>query len=202
MDTKKQAGFAQIIIILLVLALIGGAYYFGTLKTKPNLSFVIPTASPINSLQPTLNPSANWKTYNLNLFSIKLPVEFKQSSTANPVQFLNYMPDQTSGRSYNPVQDKGKLKVEIYTQDSDSLESFIVQQKNNSNEISGPDPKYHTEDLTLDEQPAKLIITSSGSSIAVKHPTQNKVFNIVFGLDFGNYADLSSQILSTFHFLK
>ena len=64
MDIKKQGGFAQIIVILVVLALIGGAYYFGTLKNKPNLSPAVsvqPSSNP--TVKPTTDPTASWKTY-------------------------------------------------------------------------------------------------------------------------------------------
>lgn len=64
---RKNAGFIQIVIILIVLALIGGVYYFETLKNKQsvvsNIPTSTPTTSPISSSKPTTEPTANWKTY-------------------------------------------------------------------------------------------------------------------------------------------
>ena len=70
---KNQKGFIQIIIILVVLAAIAGAYYFGT-KNKQNVVSEVPTASP--TIKPTTDPTANWKTYTTSKLIFKLPTSF------------------------------------------------------------------------------------------------------------------------------
>jgi hypothetical protein len=80
----RQKGFAQILVIIMLLILVGaGAYYFGTKKES---ILLIPTQTPSSiatntptqvtpTTKPTTDPTANWKTY-LNIsanYSIKYP---------------------------------------------------------------------------------------------------------------------------------
>jgi hypothetical protein len=71
---KNSKGFIQIIIIILaIIAIAGGAYYFGT-KNKTT-----PTSNPVASVQPSTNPTTivdpttNWKTFS----DLASGVEFK-----------------------------------------------------------------------------------------------------------------------------
>lgn len=66
----KKKGFSVILMLLgiLILAgsLIAGVYYFGTLKNKPQNSVISQTP------QPTLNETANWKTYTNQTYGVSL----------------------------------------------------------------------------------------------------------------------------------
>jgi hypothetical protein len=75
----KQKGFAPIIILIL-LVLVGGAYYFGITKNKTVPSLVVPvqpSSSPV--AQPIADPTANWKTYTNKEygFTVKYPSDAK-----------------------------------------------------------------------------------------------------------------------------
>ena len=56
----RQKGFAPIIILILLVLVAFGAYYFGTIKNKTILS---PTASVQPSTIPSSDSTVNWKTY-------------------------------------------------------------------------------------------------------------------------------------------
>ncbi len=94
---KNSSGFIQIVMILVVLALIGGAYYFGTLKSKTNVVSEVPTqtSNPIVSTEPvanptakpTVDPTAGWKTY----ANEKMKISLKYPSTSGFQIF--YFPD-------------------------------------------------------------------------------------------------------------
>jgi len=67
---KNSRGFIQIVIILLALVLVAaGAYYFGT----KNKSVQAPTASVQPSANPvaTADPTVNWKTYTNKKYGYK-----------------------------------------------------------------------------------------------------------------------------------
>lgn len=99
----KQRGFAHVLILFLAVALIGGAYYFGTKKSS--LQDTVSKQNPLvySSPQPSGNKSLpdtkpnnsdetlNWKTYTNNgsKFSFKYPGYFESlkdnlPQTANP----------------------------------------------------------------------------------------------------------------------
>ena len=99
----RQKGFAPILIIILVLIAIGGAYYFGT--KKGNI-IPTPTQSPVTvasnapapitpTTKPTTDPTANWKTYENNVYhySFKYPpswavraFQYSDNSTSDPLK--------------------------------------------------------------------------------------------------------------------
>ena len=57
-----RQGFIPVIIILVVLIVLGGVYYLGTLKPE----------QAVESLKSTTDPTANWKTYMNNEFKYQL----------------------------------------------------------------------------------------------------------------------------------
>jgi hypothetical protein len=89
----RQKGFAPILVILLVLIAIGGAYYLGTKKgnilpvstqTPVSVATNISTqASP--TAKPSADPTASWKTYtNAEFgFSVKYPPGMQISASPN-----------------------------------------------------------------------------------------------------------------------
>jgi hypothetical protein len=83
---ENSRGFIQIIVIILaVLVLVAGAYYFGTKnKTVPTpVASAQPSSSLIASPRPTAttDPTANWKTYSFNTFSFKYPESYFVNKT-------------------------------------------------------------------------------------------------------------------------
>jgi hypothetical protein len=78
----KQKGFIPILIVIIIaLVAVAGAYYFGTLKRD---ALPIPTQTPspiatntpiqvLPTTKPTTDPTASWKTYSNGEFSFKYP---------------------------------------------------------------------------------------------------------------------------------
>lgn len=101
-----QKGFAPILIILLIgiaLAAIGGAYYFGTLKSTPlqpiasstpTSASQTPQATPKSTSNPSQNPAdetANWKTHNDTDYNFQYPSDWnvKKNDYLNSTQITN-----------------------------------------------------------------------------------------------------------------
>lgn len=82
----NQKGFAPILIalgIILILGIVGGTYYLGTLKNQQAVSFGNKPQSQNPGVtsqtpQPTPNETANWKTYTDTKygFSLKYPINY------------------------------------------------------------------------------------------------------------------------------
>jgi hypothetical protein len=71
---NKKNGFAPIIILILLVLIAGGAYYFGITKNKTASNPIVsikPSSNPI--VNPTVDPTANWKTYRGKIFQYKYP---------------------------------------------------------------------------------------------------------------------------------
>lgn len=71
-----------VIIILVVLIGFVGVYYLGTLK--PNKVAESSTPTPVTSVEPTADPTANWKTYTNKEHgvSFKYPLDWKLTETS------------------------------------------------------------------------------------------------------------------------
>src|SRR5258708_31420463 len=160
-----------------------------------NQKAVIPTPSVSIIPLPTTDPAitANWKTYTYSLFSIKVPADWHDTSTHNDfAQLVNYDVSTAPGRDFSPNLDKGKLKVEIYTTNTNqNIAAYLSSQGASSNQIP----------ITVSGQPAIWVNSPTHTYVIyVKHPSQQSIINIAFFLDFDNYRDLAKQILSTFTF--
>lgn len=122
---KNQKGFIQVILILVIVVVaIGGAYYFGTFKNKSDLSIAVPTSTPVASNQPiansTVKPSTdstvNWKTYTDpdRTYSIKYPPSWTTKLKCNGgIPNDTYICLESSDLEQNPVPavQKGKLVI-------------------------------------------------------------------------------------------
>jgi hypothetical protein len=96
----NQKGFVPILIIFLVLAAIGGAYYFGTLKSGKQI-FPSPTPqnSPLTDSTPsalptpnqTEDPTAKWNTYTTkdNKFTFKYPSDWTLKDGSGDTDLYN-----------------------------------------------------------------------------------------------------------------
>jgi len=205
---KKSFIWLIILVILLLLASTGVlAYQYYQLKTQT----VNPTPSPQPTLTPLVSPkpsaeaadpTADWETYTYQIFTIKLPSNWSTTGVKNPVQFLNYVPNPKNGGSFNPSTDKGKLKVEIYQNNSpDSLESYLAQQKSSAIEARGKEIDWQeTKEIIAGKEAIRVKTTDPGYTYNFKNISSNTIFSIAFALDFDNYKELSDQILATFKF--
>src|SRR5260221_4002446 len=102
-----ESGFIQIILILvLVFAAIGGAYYFGTVNNKSSSSNMIVTPTPVASTQATSDQTASWKTYTSRC------IFYNKSAQSIEIRFPN---------SWQLVQNKNGTKVSFKT-NNESLE--------------------------------------------------------------------------------
>lgn len=103
----NQKGFAGIFVLVLalVIAVAGGAYYLGRVSTKPQLTKTqqpaqITQTIPSPTISPTPDPTANWKTYinNEYKYSVLYPdfVTFKALGSGNVIFY--YKKDELKSR--------------------------------------------------------------------------------------------------------
>lgn len=133
-----------------------------------------------------------------NEFTITVPPSWHKT----PFQYWNYNAEENLKPStFVPERDKGKLKIDIGTYSSGSLQALISQY---ITPPTDPTDKYFENNLVLDGQPARLIEKESRfgntSAVFVENPTNKHIYVIMFYLDFANYPSLRDQILSSFHF--
>ncbi|MFH1864209.1 MAG: hypothetical protein ABIJ85_04915, partial [bacterium] len=158
----------------------------------------VPTATP----DETANLSRDevlrdWKTYTYDTFLIKLPSGWYTTQLKNPIQFLNYTPPSIGG-DFDPLTDKGKLKIEVYKNKSSlSLREHVDSQKTGPLEL-GP---YSETPIKIDGIEA-VKVTTSNHGFSYYFKGSDFIYSLVFGLDFNNYTNLADQILSTFRFTK
>ncbi len=137
--------------------------------------------------------TSTWKTYAFSGYSIKAPSDWMQSTSSNPIQLLNYDLSKAPGRDFDPKIDKGMLKVEIFSDQTDSdLQSYVKKNQGNA---------AQTAVLVNNQSGIRIKNTYPGFIVYTKHPSKNVIYSIAFLLDFDNYQDLANQLLSTFKFL-
>lgn len=107
----KQKGFAQILIIILLLVVLGGVIYFGTKQGKVTTHAV---QTPVPSATP--DATANWKTYQTrdNSFTMNYPADWIIDDQSKQIDLYNdgkleyqqnitFSKDGYSLNSYNPL---------------------------------------------------------------------------------------------------
>lgn len=217
-EQPKQSNFLVILlsVLLLLSILIAGFFAYQTQKLVKELTVLKnePTPTAIAKVEPTSDPglepepvpleilTKDWKMYTHQMFTIKLPSDWSTTDTKNPIQFLNYVQSPKDGGSFNLSTDKGKVKVEIYQNNTtDSLEKYVSQQKSNAIETRGEEINWQETKAMVDGKEAiRVKTTNPGFTYYVKDVSSNTIFSIAFTLDFDNYDKLSDQILSTFKF--
>lgn len=198
-------------LLFLGLGLLGGYFIASSNKqtASPNSNQTIQTSPKVMQEEPslTMNEMSNWKTFTTTNFSLKLPNEWNQGTSKNPVEFLNYNTSVVEGSHFNATKDKGLLKIEIYTTNNEvkldneqTLKNFVMQEKRNAEEIRGSkDFPWIEKSLTVGDQQAIMVKTDNPGFVVYTLNTKGtKIYSIAFALDFDNYESLANQILSTF----
>lgn len=132
MKNKENAkGFAPILILILLVLIGVGAYYFGT-KNKsvstPVASFQ-PSSSPL--AKPTADPTAGWKTYTNGKVSFKYPESLNLTSSKGTI-FLTAQNIQT-----------GKYPAVMFYS-MDNPKNLTIQQYDEQMSREGPDPGLYS----------------------------------------------------------
>jgi hypothetical protein len=200
---SKKLMTALLIVVALLIAVYAGIYIFMNDQLNKVTNTNQPTPTPARA-RPTPTPTP-FKIDNVrSLFSMQLPQGWIEDSiSTNPVQFLNYDVNKAPGREFNPVEDKGLLKIEVYFDNSGkSLASLLAESKEGAkNAIGEENFKWTETSITIDgQQGVKVDTANPGFSVYVKHPSDPVNFIISFGLDFDRYPEIANQILSTFKF--
>lgn len=197
MKNNKGSTPTIILLVILVIIAVAGAFYFG--KKSGNVTYS-PTPNPVSYSpspipSPTPDQTANWKIYNEQYFSLKLPIGWNQSTNKNPIQFLNYVPSTTNGGDFDYIRDKGKLKIEIYqTNYGNSVREYLDLQKQEFLPST-----WNETNIIVNGLPA-IKVKTNNPGFVIYTESRGEVISISFLLDFDNYQDLSNQILSTFKF--
>lgn len=209
----REKGFAQILIIILALIAIGGAYYFGTQKnnvlTTPVQSSVPAVTEATTQASPTTDPTANWKTYTNTQygFTFKYPPGLEtllQSEggvsgpiTGNPI-FVYALADKLTIAQGTDKPFDG-LSIDIVDTNG-SLDTYVSNErdaeKNSYRGIFDPTIKQ----LNIPVQNRYLDSESSISRYFLKSNNTVVAISVIrFSPDFMRTA---SQILSTFKFTQ
>jgi hypothetical protein len=207
----KKNGFVQIIVIILVvLAIIVGVYYFGT-KNKVVIT-------PVASTQPSATPivistpdpaTANWKTFSDLKFSIKYPSDWNLNESV----FMD--------KNNNKVAEF--LPGYLTLKNKDTCKSFVSLTENGG-EIQAVETSYSSQGSIVREKNTIVINNTTWDYIVTKvvyeggspnwtgtwYPydfcTQkdNEMFVLTFYSNKYPSDDMKlySQILSTFQFTK
>jgi len=181
----KQKGFAQIFIIILLLILIVVITYVGLkqikIKSNPKVSST-PTA--------TADPTANWKTYTTDLFSLKYPSDWNA-----PVKSIDSSGDTShTFESGNFVITEGLGGI------------FNLEQKQSYSQLISYEEKVTTgtKDITVSGIKTVEYFDTDGPSTSaptiVLTDTEKNVYLISMAIPAESNSNLFDQIVSTFQF--
>lgn len=184
---QNFAGFAQVILLLIIAVAVVGAYYFGTLKNKSGLArdtdwWGKQSPFPLASAQPSSDPISGWKTYTNEeySFSLKYPEDRKIEESENKIfEFV------TISQKYP------KPNIQIFPTNAGFLDNnpYIDSDITKQEKV-----KFNGMDAT------HLLVTSE-TGLEVDYLLVGKN-NQYFIISYENYDPLQSQILSTFKFTK
>ncbi|TSC87784.1 MAG: hypothetical protein G01um10145_965 [Microgenomates group bacterium Gr01-1014_5] len=215
----RQRGFVEIIVIIgiLVLVAIGGAYYFGTQKNNINSTsspFPVSQASP-TTVDETANPDsigANWKTYinQKSKFSLKYPLNW--SIIKQTDETVSLAPaDKLNEYSYGVIEVSINPKTGIEKGSSNlSLEEYI--KKFAVEEIQGLDKVASMKKITNEKTVGYKVVWN----LVEGSPAQSKTLTIAYFERFADpehiarfgwiiqekaeYENIYNEMISTFKF--
>lgn len=204
---KNSKGFIQIILVLVVIALVGGGmYYFGTLKNKSNIVIETPTEEPVaqETQKPSADPTAGWEVY-VNKeygYSLRYPGEMYIRLICTGEELTVTTRTEKNKRSSPVVVGEcnrgGKYELETVTHptiqpDLEETKYYnIIKKDIKIDDISGKIYLYTFTNIEEGPFPKSFAIARVNKN--------NKTYEIYFG-DI-NKLDLFYQILSTFKFTK
>lgn len=198
-----------IIGIVVFLLLAGGAaagYIFREqldLVSKPN-----PTLTPITTVTPTPNPTADWKTYTNNSlgYTLKYPTNWNIASPGfetgillqtEELQITDFSNVAKGAFIYGPYEPR--ITINYF-----SLDALKNEYLNLENKII-----IQEKDIPLDGQPAKMLVIKHTDAYSIEVVFQNKqpgdvrysFISLVSEIEsFEVYQEQFDQILSTFKF--
>jgi hypothetical protein len=192
--------------ITLVILLTGTAYVLSQQKESKNQQTAIkPTPTPASDAAGA-DPTTNWKTFTYQSLSLKLPSEWNEYlNTPTFIQLANYDITTAPGRGFDQNQDKGKLKIEVSSvQTNQSLETYIAQLKKQAEtDFAGGTVTWNESQLIIGGRTATKVKSNfPGFTVYSKDISDENILIISFALDFDKYPELANQILSTFKFTK
>jgi hypothetical protein len=211
----KQKGFAPIIILVLVIAVLGVVGYFVSKDFKStNQSFNQLTVAPSPTPTATVDPAANWKTYidKDKEYSLKYPSQYfyQDSNDGNAVAFdLKPFKDCSSQNNIDCFSADDRIPIF-------SVIKYLGSQSQYSKEDSDPyhlpsESKTNLAGKNYDQILSTLKDTSPSNmpglyyqSVATIFPHGNSIFIVSYikeRKDSPDYQQIYSQILSTFKFL-
>lgn len=193
----KQKGFAPIIILILLVLVGVGVYYFGTIKNKSvstPVASVQPSSSPL--AKPTTDPTANWKIYsNQSLgFELKYPPSVKITRETND-EFNRVTEFEGPGISFGVMLRKNdNITLDNYYY----MDNAILQKAS----LGGKDANVYIQDAS--KNPCVSDGSGPGCPISfIAYVAENR--SDIYHLDFygdEKLSELESQILSTFKFTR
>lgn len=205
----KSKGFAPIIILIIFVLVAVGAYYFGT---KNKIISVIPTPTPVVSIQPSSSPVAeptagsttDSKTYKNIVagYSLKIPVDYKilenVSYSVDGVKVDN--PNTTT--LISPTLGNLKTNMQITIHYENATENLSELQIRDEVQSAVKGEKY-----TLDGKDGYLFTNVMGpfGGSVIYCQSNDKTYTIKIESMGVNYSDLQKYldpIFSTFKFIN
>ena len=183
---RNSQGFIQIIIILVVLALIGGVYYFGT-KNKSNVVSEVATTQ-------------NWKTFTAKKFNFKYPSDWSILASSDHSVFLS---------NHNPITDSSiSMNVDIEVEGQKGTIDNYFELFNKGGELLMMDAIEKSKVITsLDGNRAiefdPTLVGKGGIQRNIISIYQGNVYRLYIGSDEKSKEEAINnfdQILSTFKF--
>ena len=214
----RQRGFAEIIIIIgvLVLLAVGGAYYFGTQKNN-----IIPASSPTPAIQvspiPTPDVPGDWETFTSTLggFTLKYPADWitqgfegskeSFSQNSNIIRFYSKTPTRGSAGIYMCIEFKIGLNDNYPLKNGGFLSKGNVNTLPSGLEIfqekaSSAGKDYYRLSLTTADKKMSLVDLPNGnklSATAEYNCVQGDLDNLNLGLDqqANSYESMQAQLI-------
>jgi hypothetical protein len=192
---NKSGGFVQIVIILAVLFLIGGAYYFGTLKNKAVstisvVSVPTPTSSVVASTKPGLDPTMDWKIFNnITMLGYKYSVKYPLNYSVVADSKLVDQEENNKNVCITSLKNFCQLRINVFKQEgSYELKNWVAQNR------SYIDQNW-SKPFSISDY--KILSYASQGQMIVFLQNADYVIEIIAPDD-----NLHHQILSTFRFAK
>jgi len=194
-ETKKSNEILIHIALILIILSGAGGFYLGSyvFPAKPSKT-LIPAPSPISNPTPTLDPTANWKTYTNTIyaFQISYPEYLSIEEDFDKEEYYDNLINFSSGETL--INIKAIYDIDIY----ENQEPKDVATR----EIMDSGFNYSVAPTIVNSYSA-AITTVQGTSIKTTYTTKHPDKNIFIAISFYSFTDKETldQILSRFKFL-